>query len=139
MSNLPPEPLLERVFASIDSNGKSQSVSLKVWKPYAVPGTVDNPTWRCPFQITGLGSDTVKEIPGIDTLDALLMALRMAEARIISDSQTYGKRIFWQNEEELGMLNPSPSQLEQVSADDSVFKIAFDEFFRSLDSKDNHA
>nr|WP_233431737.1 hypothetical protein [Leptospira santarosai] len=39
--------------------------------------------WYCPFQISKIGLDTIKAAHGIDSIQALLLAMKMIEAILV--------------------------------------------------------
>lgn len=57
--------------------------------------------WVCAVQITGLGDDEVCEAAGVDSLQALAMALQMAQVRLKSHRRTH--RITWLGGDDLGL------------------------------------
>jgi hypothetical protein len=56
--------------------------------------------WRCPFQITGLGDDTVYAAFGIDSVQALALCLEMIRAQLADLSR--GHRLTWLEGNDLG-------------------------------------
>lgn len=130
---------MERVFDSVDANGVAGTVKLRVGLPYFIAESTSEMKWRCPYQILGIGSDTVKEAPGIDAIDALITSLRLAEIRLKSDSHSYAVKITWLNEEYLGFptIHSSPTEDEDnsvIKSEDNPLKKAFDEFFRDFEN-----
>lgn len=65
------DKFLERDF---ELDGKENSVKLRVAKPRMVTPL----EWVCEYQIMGLGSEEVKKVRGVDSIQALLDALKLA-------------------------------------------------------------
>jgi hypothetical protein len=131
-----PEFILERVFESVDEHGVTGTVTLRLGKPYPVPEATSNIKWRCPLQITGIGSERISEAPGIDSIAALLNGLLLADGFIRAYSAEAKKRILWQDEEGTALLPLSETD-EPVDSefDAEDFQQIFDEFFRKFGSK----
>jgi hypothetical protein len=72
--------ILAREFEARDVDGAVTTITLRLGKPYHIAESSSSLTWRCPFQISGIGPGKVREAPGMDSLDALLISLRIAEA-----------------------------------------------------------
>ena len=133
--------ILERIFEATDVDGVAQEIKLQLGKPYIVSESSSSLIWRCAFQIMGIGSKKIYEAPGIDSLDALLVSLRIAEDHITSYAKRSQKQISWLNEDDLGLSTLPVSENEDqaqnlIDVEDTDFKDAFDEFFRDLDAKD---
>lgn len=58
--------------------GPISSAVLRIGKPAEHP----DGDWVCAVQITGLGDDRVYEAAGVDSLQALMMALQMARTQL---------------------------------------------------------
>ena len=132
---------VNRIFESVDSNGNSVAIELRLGKPYMVSESNSSLKWRCPYQIIGIGMENVKEGQGIDAIDAMLVSLRFAEAHLKSYGRTQGKKITWLGEEDLGFYHSAQVELQDedsgvLETGDSPFKKVFDEFFRGLESID---
>jgi hypothetical protein len=133
--------ILERVFKAIDSHGSEEEIKLQFGKPYIVSQPSSSLIWRCPFQIVGIGSEKLHEAPGIDSLDALLVSLRIAEDHITSYASRSEKQITWLNKDDLGLSTPLLSEnTEQAQSEfdaEEIFKTTFDEFFQNRAPKDS--
>ena len=86
---------LEQIIASrtLNLNEHSNSkVEIKIGMPQALP---ENRGFYCPFQITGLAEEILDWCGGIDTAQALLLALERVGA-ILKDSEEYrAGQLFW--------------------------------------------
>jgi hypothetical protein len=69
------ELIAERVLVAASSAG-SFEVKVRFGKPIADP----KGDWACPFQITGIGSEEILKIYGIDAVQALQLAMFSAGA-----------------------------------------------------------
>ena len=131
--------IVERQFELRDAEGRLQEIHLRIGKPFEISESSHSLMWRCPFQITGLGLERVKEAPGIDSVDSLLMALKIAEAWLITSVRDHAEKLTWLGEKDLGLstLSVNFDQTEPTSeSGDSVFKKTFDTFFHDGDFGD---
>lgn len=94
MNEGPQEVIAHREF---DVPGGSTPAVLRIGRPEAHP----DGDWVCAVQITGLGDDEVYEAAGVDSLQALTMALQMARVRLESHRRT--QRIAWLSGDDLGL------------------------------------
>ena len=135
------EPISKRIFESTDVDGKIEPIHLILGKPYEIPESGKVLKWRCLFQIVGIGSDRVQAGPGgMDSLDALLVALSLAGEIIRSYGVAQHKKITWLNEEHLGLVpinvsEQSDNMIEQKDGFDQIFDTFFQRF-RSTESDD---
>jgi hypothetical protein len=138
MTNELGDTMMERDFQSLDSEGNSGTIKLRIGKPYFDPEASTSLTWRCPYQIIGIGSEKIKAAPGFDAINALQVCLQMAEAYLESYRHM---EITWQDEDDLGLHLPHfelPDQDEsQLETEDSPFQKAFDAFFLNLGKPSN--
>ena len=57
--------------------------------------------WACPVQILGLDDDEVRDVYGVDSLQALVLALQMVRARVTT--QPSGVQVTWMGMDDLGL------------------------------------
>lgn len=127
--------LFERTYPTEDANGVIKNVTLQIGKPYLRETAKGRYLWRCAIRILGIGREDVNNIPGIDPLEALLNALRVAERMLIQDADAENVSITWQGEADLGLI--VPSLLENHDADPAIskrFKDLFEDFFKNFDA-----
>jgi hypothetical protein len=86
--------IVQRVF-TID--GRSTPAVLRIGRPQEHP----EGDWVCSVQITGLGEDEVYEAAGVDSLQALVMALQMARTTLQAHRRTH--HITWLGGDDLGL------------------------------------
>ncbi len=68
-SNVPFEIIAERQL-EYASGGKESPVFVRIGKPYD-----DGECWACPFQIIGIGSESIRPIYGQDSVQAIQLAM----------------------------------------------------------------
>lgn len=91
-------PIVERVLTRIS---KGRRVHVKIWAPAR-----DGRDWRCRFQITGIGDDSVRSIGGVDSVQALQLALH-GVAHYLKPHRRSLKWLF--DAGDLGFTAPIPS------------------------------
>ncbi len=100
------EIIFERDFEAKDDSGNISYIKLRVGKPeldMEVTKDLENRFWFCAHQIIGVGSEKVHFARGLDTLDALLTSLKMADAGLKFRADAYHKKITWLGESDLGL------------------------------------
>ncbi|EMO73581.1 DUF6968 family protein [Leptospira santarosai] len=66
---------------SLKVGRKKQTVLIRIGKPKI--SNDPKMDWYCPFQISKIGLDTIKAAHGIDSIQALLLAMKMIEAILV--------------------------------------------------------
>lgn len=83
---------LKQVFATRNlhllKDGRKKSVTVKLGKPYRLGPA----KWVCPYRVTGTGARGLREVPGIDSFQALTHAL----GSIRVDLEKAGGTILWE-------------------------------------------
>lgn len=88
----------------LDASGRESPVTIEIGAPYPFP---DDAGYTCPIRIVGLREDTIREIGGIDGVQALLLAFRFLETTLPAFAREEGKRLVWENDsEDLGLTSP---------------------------------
>ncbi|WP_407663045.1 DUF6968 family protein [Micromonospora radicis] len=59
--------------------------------------------WGCPFQIDGLGDDSVQEAFGVDSLQALLLAIWSVRLELAERAERTSVRLDWLEQRALGL------------------------------------
>jgi hypothetical protein len=95
----PENVFAERVFKTHDEYGNSGEVRLIVGKPVMI----DTYRWRCLFQVKGIGHEKIRNVDGMDALDALLSSLRLADAFLEFISKQEQKKLTWLDGDDLGL------------------------------------
>jgi hypothetical protein len=92
------EIFIERVFEIHDMAEKVSGVILRIGKPQEIQPN----HWYCPFQILGIGDEVVKAAFGVDSLKAMMIAIKMASIFLEDFARHEDKRITWLNRDDLG-------------------------------------
>lgn len=71
-------------------NGKLVTVS--IGKPEVFP---NESSFYCPYQITGMGSERVNRAGGVDAVQALLLALKMIGAELVTSDECLSGNLSW--------------------------------------------
>jgi hypothetical protein len=89
--------IAERAFEMVEE-GRRVELRLRL----GAPQQTTNRDFKCPVQICGMHNDRVFEIVGLDSLQALQLALKFA-ATLLHAKQEQGSQITWLNESDLGL------------------------------------
>lgn len=96
--------IARRSYRFIDASGRERPVTIEIGSPNPFP---DDTGYRCPVRVDGLGDGVVREIGGIDALQALLLALRFLNTTLPAFAQEAGGRLVWEDDsEDLGLIAP---------------------------------
>ncbi|GLQ95250.1 DUF6968 family protein [Dyella acidisoli] len=64
----------------------------------------DGKDFYCPFQVIGLGDERVRYAGGVDSMQALLLALKKLSYYITSRDEVMNGEVQWLGEPDLGLL-----------------------------------
>ncbi|WP_425460680.1 DUF6968 family protein [Leptospira gomenensis] len=81
--------------------------------------------WYCPFQISGIGSDKIKVTHGIDSIQALLLAIQIIGTILVVHFQNSNPgKLTWLNQEQLGFpfFDSPETNPEKVKAPHPILK-----------------
>jgi hypothetical protein len=87
------EPIAERVLFAVDKNGREFDIGLKIGIPYKIEGQHDE--WACPVALVGLHRG-FPDMRGIDSLQALSLALRLSRILLEAFIESDGGRIYFE-------------------------------------------
>jgi len=87
-----------------------KSVTLLVGQPVRAPGASEDDFWWCPIMVRGL-SERVYSIGGVDSLQAILLALGFARSLLPELAESGGGRVYWE-EGDLDCLSPSRGMID---------------------------
>src|SRR6266566_5617373 len=90
------EVIASRELYSIEDNGSKRRVVVKLGKPVPFPDSND---YYAPFQITGIGSETVLCAGGIDAFQAIQEVMKVIDAQCRALNQTSSIRLRWEGDE----------------------------------------
>jgi len=79
------------------------NVLLEIGAPYPVEGHAD---YLCPYRINGLGDGRVVRIGGVDSMQALFLAMRSAAGALYAASAKQNDKITWYGQHNLGLPIP---------------------------------
>ena len=65
--------VVSRTLEAVHPDGSRTEVQISIGRPF--PDPLPGGDWCCTFRITGLGDDTVRAAFGVDSMQALLLAL----------------------------------------------------------------
>lgn len=91
----------QRRIEAFGADGTAQTVTLRLGKPF--PDPLPGGDWCCPFQIDGLGDDSVDAAFGIDSLQALLLATWAAQLQLTERARLLSVRLDWLGQPDLGL------------------------------------
>ena len=74
---------------------KPQRVHIRIGQPVRDVPTAGGLDWRCPFSITGLPESSRPQGIGVDSLQALIDALKFVEIEIGARARDRGGRFEW--------------------------------------------
>jgi hypothetical protein len=91
---------------------ENQKVEVLIGKPEPCPDGVD---WYCPHQTVGRGSGEVRYAIGVDTVQALILALSMVGAELYCSEEYSAGRLTWDCGAVKGDLGfPVPENIRDV-------------------------
>jgi hypothetical protein len=99
------EVIASRKLTLSQPEGAPSEVLVLLGKPQQTPGFDD---FYCPYQITGAGLNRVWYSCGIDTMQALQLAVGALEVEVEVFNEKLGGRLRWNDDEKgwLGFSNP---------------------------------
>ena len=68
---------------------------------------LDGNDYYCPYRIIGLGDGPVRYAGGIDSIQALLLALRLVAATLLASEEAKSGTLMWEGDEQGGLGFPS--------------------------------
>ena len=77
---------------------KRQRIHIRIGQPVRDVPTVGGLDWRCPISVTGLPKRTTPQGHGVDSLQALIDALKAVEVEIGARARQSGARFEWLGE-----------------------------------------
>ena len=85
--------------------GRGRKVIVRIGQPVRVPKAVSHDPWWCPVQIDGLGSSKVIAAAGEDSVQALVLSLRLVESTLFSRAKRAGGIVDWLGENERSIFS----------------------------------
>jgi uncharacterized protein DUF6968 len=105
--------IAERQLTFESAAGESHQVVVRIGRP-VVDHSAPHKDWFCPFQIQGLGSESVKAIFGVDAMQALLLAIHTIPAELAVYVRDAGGRFVYPGETDGSFISPCRSALEHA-------------------------
>ncbi|RUL94993.1 hypothetical protein [Verrucosispora sp. FIM060022] len=103
------EVVAERRIVVIDPEGVTSELVVRLGKPYPDPLS-HHGDWGCPFQVEGLGEDSVQTAYGVDSLQALLLAAYRVRLLLAEHAEQTSARLDWLGQPDFGLLvDPGPA------------------------------
>jgi hypothetical protein len=90
----------EREFLARDRSGRSTRVRVRIGQPVKGKGGTKRDPWWCPVEIKGGGLDSFRPVAGIDSLQALVLALELLTRILPLEADRVGLRITWLGDDE---------------------------------------
>ena len=92
--------IAERVCDLTRNNRRVGRVRVSFGIPVRSPTPADGDPWWCPLRIKGPGRDVTRPIAGIDSLQALMLALEFASQILPHEAKRMGGELVWLGERE---------------------------------------
>jgi hypothetical protein len=92
--------IAERVAALKKGGRRVGRIRIRFGRPVRSPVPEAGDPWWCPVQITGAGSGTLRSIAGVDSLQALILALEFATDILPHEAARVGAQVDWLGEAE---------------------------------------
>jgi len=90
------------------------TVVVRFGRPVQAPAPEEPETWWCPVQVIGLGIDRITSLAGVDSLQALVLALEFVTNTLPDAARSTGGSVNWLGEAEQPVF-ASTQRLEQFS------------------------
>ena len=87
------EIIASRNFRFVDEGDNERIVSVLVGKPQP---SNDTPEYQCPFQVIGIGHQTIQIARGHDSIQALQSALILISANLNYFNNELGRNLIWE-------------------------------------------
>lgn len=92
--------IAERQFVLTRPSGRKTRIRVRFGKPIRGKGASRSGPWWCPVEVKGAGLDSFRPVAGIDSLQALILALELASNVLPDEVERAGFRIEWLGDSE---------------------------------------
>jgi hypothetical protein len=89
------------------SSGETATVSVEVGRPVRNMDA-ENECYWCPYRISGLGRERTRAMAGVDSAQALVLALHAIPAEMDAFARDHGGRVTWLGGDDLGFPDFPP-------------------------------
>jgi hypothetical protein len=96
------ETILERELTLVLDTDQ-RTLVLRFGKPIQDVETVNSFDWRCPLQLIGGGQEPLHPGVGVDSLQALINAIKIAQIELVSLEHDTGGEVHWLDQRGFGM------------------------------------
>jgi hypothetical protein len=118
--------IAEREFALTSSSGRKARIRIRFGKPIKGERASWRDPWWCPVEVKGAGLDSFRPVAGIDSLQALILALELASTVLPDEVEAAGFRIEWLGDSERLVLARHALSREVETTMLSLFRILRD-------------
>jgi hypothetical protein len=92
--------IAQREFVLTSRSGRKARIRVRFGKPVLGKGASRRDPWWCPVEVRGAGLDSFRPVAGIDSLQALILALELASRVLPDEVERAGFRIEWLGDSE---------------------------------------
>jgi len=92
--------IAERDFLLTSRSGRKARIRVRFGRPVRGKGASRRDPWWCPVEVKGAGFDSFRPIAGIDSLQALILALELASRVLPDEVERAGFRLEWLGDSE---------------------------------------
>jgi hypothetical protein len=94
------EVIAERDFVLRRASGRNAKVRVRFGKPVLDSGASRGDPWWCPVEVRGAGLDSFRPVAGLDSLQALILALDLVSRTLPQEAERRGFRLDWLGDSE---------------------------------------
>lgn len=95
------EIVCQRMLDAVGSEGEELAIQVSIFQP--LKDEVEGGDWSCTYEISGAGATLSHAMYGVDSMQALLLALKTVRGHLESLGRSKGWRISWLGMENLGI------------------------------------
>lgn len=92
--------IAERTLQLHDKRGARKRVRVRFGRPIKSPDAMSNDPWWCPVEVKGANLDSFRPVAGLDSLQALVLALDLATQTLSAEAERAGYSIEWLGDSE---------------------------------------
>lgn len=92
-------PVLATRTFELEDAGVVHPVTVLIGTPRRIPGGAD---FYCPYQVIGLGDETIRRVEGVDEAQAIYIAMEAVGTRLAMTEEARAGRLTWYGQTSLG-------------------------------------